>query len=52
MSLAFDFGFGVFLLLMAVLVVFVLRFAIRMGRRRPPDTGADPEAGPVTRPGS
>jgi len=32
---AFAIGFGLFLLLMAVLAVFVLRFAIQEGRRRP-----------------
>jgi hypothetical protein len=39
MPVTFDIGFGVFLVLMAGLVVFVLRFAIRQGRRRPPAGG-------------
>jgi len=42
----FAIGFAVFLVLMAVLVVFVLRFAVQQGRRRqPPGTG--PAAGQV-----
>ena len=45
MSVAFDFGFGIFLLLMAVLVVFVVRFALRVGRRRPQAGSSDPPAG-------
>jgi hypothetical protein len=32
----FAIGFGVFLVLMAVLVVFVVRFAVQQGRRRQP----------------
>lgn len=31
---AFDIGFGAFLALLAVLVGFVIRFAIQQGRRR------------------
>ena len=33
MPVTFDIGFGVFLVLMAGLVFFVLRFALRQGRR-------------------
>ncbi len=36
MPASFDVGFGVFLALMAGLAVFVVRFAVRLGRRRPP----------------
>jgi len=53
---SFAIGFGIFLVLMAVLVVFVLRFAIREGRRRPPaarsKAGPDPEGGPGPGPSS
>jgi hypothetical protein len=54
MTAAFAIGFGTFLVLMAVLAVFVLRFAIREGRRRQPAAGPDPEGGPDpgVRPGS
>jgi hypothetical protein len=41
--MAFAAGFAVFLLLMAVLVVFVVRFAIKEGRRRRP-SGENPPA--------
>jgi hypothetical protein len=44
-TVAFAFGFGIFLVLMAGLVVFVLRFAIRVGRRRPPASGPNQETG-------
>ena len=36
MPVSFDIGFGAFLVLMAGLVFFVLRFAIRQGRRQKP----------------
>jgi hypothetical protein len=54
----FAIGFGTFVVLMVVLAVFVLRFAIREGRRRQPSAGPgtapDPEGGtyPDGRPGS
>jgi hypothetical protein len=44
---AFAFTFGAFLVLMAVLVVFVVRFAIQEGRRRkatPPALGQAPRS--------
>lgn len=56
--MAFAAGFTVFLMLMAVLVVFVLRFAVREGRRRrsvgePPPVGGSGDApGPAGRPRS
>ena len=40
MPVSFDIGFGAFLVLMAGLVFFVLRFAVRQGRRRRPPRGA------------
>jgi hypothetical protein len=43
MPVAFDVGFGIFLALMAGLAVFVVRFAIREARRRPP--AGPPRAG-------
>ena len=47
MTVSFAIGFGIFLVLMAVLVVFVLRFAIREGRR--PEDRGDPEPGAADR---
>jgi len=34
--MGFAVGFGIFLVLMAVLVIFVVRFAIQVGRKRLP----------------
>ena len=47
-TIAFAIGFATFVVLMVVLAVFVLRFAIREGRRRPPAerAGAGPDFGP------
>ncbi len=42
--MAFAFGFGIFLALMAVLVFFVLRFAVREGRRRATGPSDEPAA--------
>ena len=38
-------GFAVFLVLMAVLVVFVVRFAVKEGRRRRTPPGPDEDSG-------
>jgi len=50
MHLAFAVTFGVFLVLMAVLVVFVVRFAVREGRRRKPQASIDPDSTSFGRP--
>jgi membrane protein implicated in regulation of membrane protease activity len=49
MHVAFAVTFGIFLVLMAVLVVFVGRFAVREGRRRKPQAVTESTADPSSR---